>query len=279
MPAIALEDEFGDIIGKARSGLGKSPSAVAAESGVSEADLGALESYKRLPTEAETRAIAGAVGLDAARLYAIATEAWAPDEEPEVVDPAADVIRIQNFVGGYPVFCYILVCRKTKSAAVVDTAADPDKVIAAAKGHGLNVQAILLTHDHADHVEGVGKVQKEFGAPVVHGEDMRVPSEVGENFQLGDGDTYRVGELDVKMLKTPGHSAGCVTFVAGGVALIGDLIFAGSMGKPNYSFDASKSSVVKLFELPDATRLYPGHGPSTTIGEERAHNPFLASLA
>lgn len=279
MPTIALEDEFGDIIGKARAGLGKSLSAVATESGVSEADLRALESYERTPTEDETAAIAAAVDLDAARLHAIATETWAPAEEPDLVDPAADVIRIQNFVGGYPVFCYILVCRKTKSAAVVDTAADPDKVLEAVKTHSANVQAILLTHDHADHVEGVGKVQKELGAPVVMGEDMALPADVGKHFRLGEGDTYRVGELELTMLKTPGHSAGCVTFVAGGVALIGDLIFAGSMGKPNYSFDASKSSTAKLFELPDSTRLYPGHGPSTTIGEERAHNPFLANLA
>jgi len=112
MPAIALEDEFGDIIGKARSGLGKSLSVVAAESGVSETDLRALENYERVPTEGETAAISAVVGLDAARLYAIATETWAPAEEPELVDPAADVIRIQNFVGGYPVFCYILVCRR-----------------------------------------------------------------------------------------------------------------------------------------------------------------------
>jgi len=152
-------------------------------------------------------------------------------------------------------------------------------VLAAVESHALNVQAILLTHDHADHVEGVGAVQKEFGAPVILGEDMALPSDVGEHFRLGESDTYRIGELDVKMMKTPGHSAGCVTFVAGGVALIGDLIFAGSMGKPNYSFEASKASVAKLFQLPDPTRLYPGHGPSTTIGEEKAHNPFLASLA
>ncbi|MBT3268910.1 MBL fold metallo-hydrolase [Candidatus Poribacteria bacterium] len=276
MPAIALEDEFGDIIGKARAGRGKSLSAVAAESGVSEADLRALESYERPPSEDEANAIAEAVGLDGPRLYAIATESWAPDEEPALVDPAADVIRLQNFVGGYPVFCYILVCRKTRSAAVVDTAADPDKVLQAVKSAGLKPQAILLTHGHADHVEGVEQVQKTLGVPVVLSEDMGVPAGVGEHFKLGEGDTYRIGDLDVRMLKTPGHSEGCCTFVTGGVAIMGDLIFAGSMGKPNYSFEASMSSVEKLFELPDSTRLYPGHGPSTTIGEEKAHNPFLA---
>ena len=279
MAVIGLEDEFGDIVGKARAGLGKSLSAVAAGSGVSESDLRALESYERLPTAGEASAIASVLGLDANRLYDIATEAWAPAEEPDGVDPAADVIRIQNLVGGYPVFCYVLVCRKTKSAAVVDTAAAPEKVLAAVKRHGVTVSAILLTHDHGDHVEGVGRVQSELGVPVVFGDDMLAPAGVDEHFQLGDGDTYRVGDVDVRMMKTPGHSAGCVTFVSGAIAFIGDVIFAGSIGGPNFSFDASMSSVAKLFELPDTTRLYPGHGPSTTIGEERAHNPFLAHLA
>jgi glyoxylase-like metal-dependent hydrolase (beta-lactamase superfamily II) len=276
MAAIALEDEFGDIIGKARAGRGKSLSAVAAESGVSEADLSALESYARPPSEDEAAAIAVAVGLDGPRLYAIATESWAPDAEPALVDSAVDIIRLQNFVGGYPVFCYILVCRRTRSAAVVDTAADPDRALDAVKSNGLNPQAIFLTHGHGDHVEGVDQVQGALDVPVIFSEDMDAPAGIGEHFRLGDGDTYRIGDLDVRMLKTPGHSQGCATFATGGIAFIGDLIFAGSMGKPNHSFEASMSSVAKLFELPDATRLYPGHGPSTTIGEEKAHNPFLA---
>ena len=276
MPTIALEDEFGDIIGKARAGMGKSLSAVAAEAGIAEGELRALESYERAPSTEENAAIAKAVGLDADRLYAIATEAWAPEDEPGVVDADADVIRLQNFVGGYPVFSYILVCRKTKSAAVIDTAAAPEQALDAVKEHGLNAQAILLTHEHADHVEGVDAVQQALKVPAVLGEDMRPPRGVGEHFRLGDDDTYRVGSLDVRVLTTPGHSKGCVTFASGGIAFIGDLIFAGSMGKPNYSFEASHASVEKLFALSDATRLYPGHGPSTTIAEEKAHNPFLA---
>jgi hydroxyacylglutathione hydrolase len=276
MPTIALEDEFGDIIGKARAGIGKSLADVAAEAGIDEADLTALESYERAPSVEENAAIAAAVGLDADRLYAIATEAWTPDEEPALVDADADVIRLQNFVGGYPVFSYILVCRKTKSAAIVDTAAAPEQVLEAVKEHGLNAQAILLTHDHADHVEGVDEVQRALNVPIVLGEEMGLPSGAGEHFRLGNDDTYRVGSLNVRLLTTPGHSKGCVTFVSGGLAFIGDLIFAGSMGKANYSFESSHASIVKLFALADATRLYPGHGPSTTIAEEKAHNPFLA---
>ncbi len=274
MASIPLEDEFADIVAKAR--LAQSPEEVAKAAGVSEQDLRALENYERQPTEHEARALARVLNLDADRLLAVANGTWSPAKETVDGDAQAQVIRLKNFVGGYPVFSYLLVCRDTQEAAVVDTAADPDQILDELRKRALTPKAIFVTHDHADHVEGLGQIQKSLGVPVVTGDGVEALRNVGEQVRLVDGETYRIGNLEVRLAKTPGHSAGCATFVAGSVAFSGDTIFAGSVGRPNHSYEAIRSSILdKLFTLPDSTRLYPGHGPSTTVGEERAHNPFF----
>ena len=161
-------------------------------------------------------------------------------------------------------------------ATVVDTAAAPDQIIETIKAKGLKPAAIFLTHDHGDHIEGVDQVYAAFNVPTVMGEDMDAPKGLGKVVKMGERDSYKLGNLDVRLLKTPGHTTHCVTFVTGSVALSGDVIFAGSIGKPNISYDQVLSSNRdKVFSLPDNTRLFPGHGPSTTVGEEKAHNPFF----
>jgi len=276
MAAIPLEDEFADIIAKARFGLGKTVGDVSKASGVSDGDIRALENYERPPTEAEVRAIAAAVELHPGRLLAIANDTWSPKEEAIDGDEHAQVVRLKNFVGGYPVYSYLLVCRRTGEVAIVDTAADAEQAMTAVRERKLTPTAILVTHGHADHVEGLDDIQSAFDVPVVLGEDLSPPPGVDDSVKLREGDTYSIGKLDVHLLKTPGHSAGCATFVAGSVALCGDVIFAGSVGRPNHSYPAIRSSIVdKLFALPDSTRLYAGHGPSTTVGEEKSHNPFF----
>ena len=276
MAAIELEDEFGDIIGKARLGLRRSLEETAKDAGLPTDLLRDFENYERSPNRDETGKVASALQLDGERLWAIASGKWAPAEEPEDADPDARVIRLMNYVGGWPVFSFLLVCKKTNACAIVDTAAHPEQIIETAEREELNPSLILLTHGHADHVEGVDALQKRFKVPVVMGEDMKPPRHLGETAHLAEGETVHVGELTVKMMKTPGHSEGCVTFLCGSLAIIGDVIFSGSIGKPNRSYEQSRASAAKLLALPDNTRLYPGHGPSTTVGEEKAHNPFFA---
>lgn len=271
---IPLEDEFGDIVAKARFGLKRTLAQVADAAGLTEETIRSLENYERAPTDAECRAIARAVGLNGDRLLAIANEAYRPRDETQEDD--AQVIRLKNYVGGMSVFSYLLVCRATGDVAAVDTAAHPDQILTTVQMKNLTPRLILITHTHADHIEGVDKVQKRWGVPVVMGEGTPAPAGVGACRHLPDGAEATLGRLRVVLRKTPGHTPYCVTFVAGNVALSGDLMFAGSLGRANHSYDAIRASVRDtLFALPDATRIYPGHGPSTTVGEEKANNPFF----
>lgn len=272
---IPLEDEFGDIIGKARFGLKKSVADVANAARVSEADLNALENYERKPTRAESDALARALNLNADRLWAVATGAYQPAAETSDGDDTTQVIRLRNDVG-FTVYAYLLVDRKSGDTAIVDTAAHPDQILAAIQAKGLKPRAILLTHQHADHIEGVDKLQKKTGVPVVAAKNAELPDTLENVVRLGDGETYDAGNVHVRLLETPGHTPGCAMYVTGNVAVSGDVLFAGSAGRGNYSYASVLSSIRdKVFRLPDSTRLYPGHGPSTTVGEEKAHNPFV----
>ena len=275
MAVIELEDEFGDIIGKARMGLGWSLAQAAEAGGVSEAQLRAFENYERNPNEEEARAVGNGLKLNGGRLWKIASGEWTPNEEPEDIDDQAQVVRLMNHVGGYPVFSFLLVCKETNECAIVDTAAHPQQIIEVVSERKLRPALILLTHGHADHVVGVETLQKRYQVPVVMGEDLETPPGLDETVQLGEGGTCEVGKLQIRALKTPGHSDACITFVCGSVALIGDVIFSGSIGKPGHSYEASRASAAKVLALPPDTRLYPGHGPSTTVAEEKAHNPFF----
>jgi len=273
---IPLEDEFGDIIAKARFGLKRSTAHVALSAGVAEGALRSLEGYERQPSDREVAGIATALGLNADRLAAVVNGSWRPEDEPMDGDAQSQVVRLLNYVGGYPVFSYLLACRRTKQAVAIDTAADGEQVLREAQQRGLALQAVLLTHGHGDHVEDVAMVQERAGIPVVMGPTLPIPSGVQSMERIGDGETYSVGDVSIELRRTPGHTPDCVTYVSGKVAISGDVLFAGSLGRANFSYDAIRESVrTRLFTLSDDTRIYPGHGPSTTVGEEKAHNPFF----
>ena len=163
--AYALEDEFGDIIGKARRGNGLSLSQVASGVGITDRQLSQMEAYTLKPTDDQVHKIASVLGLDGSKLADIAMERWAPAPTPSELDDKLDVERISGDVGGYPVNAYLLICKATKQTAVIDTAAHPHLILERIKEIGVEPTVILLTHAHADHSDGLPELEKATNCP------------------------------------------------------------------------------------------------------------------
>lgn len=194
---------------------------------------------------------------------------------------------------------YVLADAATREAAVVDAGFEPEVLAAFVKREGLMVQWILGTHAHYDHAAGVRALQQAVGGVyALHPDEQpllaaiaaqgsmfgfppAVAAEVGH--WLTDGERIAIGQESVEVILTPGHSPGHCAFRHAGQVWVGDVLFAGSVGRtdlPGGSFEVLRRSVrERLFTLPDDTVCHPGHGPSTTIGEERAHNPFVGAAA
>lgn len=269
-----LEDELGDILEKARDGKNWSQKDLAAAAGISLHAIQKMERYEQVPADAEIGALAKVLDLDAAALRAIAHEAWSP--APPQDDPALDLICLNVYMGLYPVKCYLIRCPETGESAVVDTGSSPDAIIRKAKEQKLKPAKILLTHAHPDHAGGLDKLDRAFACPAfVHEKELRPRGSRDLRF-VEDGDVLEVGNMKVEVVFTPGHTAGGVSYRIHDTIFSGDCIFAGSMGRANSSWPGLYRSITqRLFAYPDATRLHPGHGPATTVGEEKRHNPFF----
>ena len=178
-------------------------------------------------------------------------------------------------------------------AFVVDPGADADKILAAAEAEGAKIEWVLLTHAHFDHIGGVAELQRAGAQVMLHRDDLGIVSSFKnlafyagvkvEKFlpdvTVSGGETLDVAGVKVRVIHTPGHTAGGVCYVADDVIFTGDTLFELSYGRtdfPTGSFKELKNSVLnKLFVLPGDYRLLPGHGASTTLAFEREHNPIL----
>ena len=198
-------------------------------------------------------------------------------------------------VGPLMANCIIIGCEDTKKAAVIDPGDEVDRILMTIAEHQLTVTYILNTHGHFDHVGGNQRLKKVTSAPIcIHTEDnvmlkhvassaasfgMSVENSPDADQLLNDGDMVRIGNIELKVIHTPGHSPGGAAFYVPDVVFVGDTLFAGSIGRtdfPGGSYDQLIASVRnKLFVLPDNTTVYTGHGPTTTIGEEKRTNPFF----
>jgi glyoxylase-like metal-dependent hydrolase (beta-lactamase superfamily II)/DNA-binding phage protein len=274
--AYVLEDEFGDIVQKARIGRGLTISQLARITGISQDQLSKMEEYTLKPTEEQVRRIADALKLSFPKLLDIAMERWAPAKWDVNFDSAVEVVPLSMPVGGgYSAWCYLAVCRRTGATAVVDTGVNSDGIIAALDERNLKSDCILITHGHSDHTGGLRKLQMATQARVYVCRMESIPTGV-ECIRLDDSDTIKLGELDIRMLHTPGHTAGSCCYHVGKAVFVGDTIFAGSVGRANYSYEDLLESIRnKLFSLDDDVHIFPGHGPVTTVGGEKEHNPFF----
>lgn len=204
-----------------------------------------------------------------------------------------DLITLTN--GAFAENCYLLVERESRQAVIVDPGEEAELFLRRLATEGAHLAAVWLTHSHVDHILGVARVVAATGAPVyLHPADRPLYDALprqGEwfgltpepppppNYDLAHGMRLPLGGLEFEVRHVPGHTPGHVAFVGHGVALVGDALFAGSIGRtdlPGGDAATLLASIRKqLLTLPDATVVYPGHGPETTIGRERRSNPFL----
>ena len=194
--------------------------------------------------------------------------------------------------------CSILICERSSRAAVVDPGGDIERILAAIDEAGVTVEKILVTHGHIDHAGAVAELARRLNLPVEgpqRGDRFwidRLP-EQGRRFGLGksesfepdrwleDGDTVEVGEHTLQVIHAPGHTPGHVVFYSADarLAVVGDVLFRGSIGRTDFpggnQQELLDSIREKLFPLGDDVGFVPGHGPASTFGDERRHNPFV----
>lgn len=270
----SLEDEMGDIVQKARDGKDWSQQDLAQASGISLADIARVENCQWTPDTAKIRAIAETLGLHAPALVDIANKAYLP-KAPQP-DAAFELVSLRVFMGIYPVKCYLIICRETRETAIIDTGGNPEAIIKKAGELGVRPTKILLTHTHPDHAGGLQTLTNAFGCPVWTDKQEPRPSGKYDLHLAQGGDHIKLGKLEIRVISTPGHTSGGICYKINDTVVSGDAIFAGSMGRANSSFKSLFASVAqKLLTLPDHTGLYPAHGPATTVGQEKRHNPFF----
>lgn len=198
-------------------------------------------------------------------------------------------------VGELQANCFIIANEETKQAVMVDPGAEPGKIMKFVEQHDLQIEAILLTHGHADHIDALDRVREQTKAKVyIHEDDAAMLMDANKNLSvfigkprkfeaaeeiLTDGQSLTLAGMDFYVLHTPGHTPGGCCFILGSDVITGDTIFRESIGRTDFPGGSYKQLInsikQQLLGLPDTTKLYPGHGPATDVAYEKKHNQFL----
>ncbi|MDR0533330.1 MAG: MBL fold metallo-hydrolase [Verrucomicrobiales bacterium] len=266
---LPLEDGYGDIIGKAMRGLGVMDLDLSQATKLSIAEVRAARGGEF--DEHAASKIAKALNLNPAALLESGSKNWYPH--------AANILGVYQltspFGGDMTVNCYIIWDPANGEAALFDTGTHPSTILNFLDEKKLSLKYIFITHTHGDHIDCLPQVQIASGAPTF----VHKNGDIGGVKLFDWGDKFQFGTLTVETRQTTGHAADGTTFVISGlektVAVVGDAVFAGSMGGGAVSYrEALTTNLQNIYSLPDDTLLCPGHGPLTTIALEKIHNPF-----
>ena len=275
--AIPLEDSWIDVLRKARRGQEFTEETLARRAGITTPEMTRLLGGGFDAALLEKTACA--LGLHPARLLALASDEYHPGE-----------INLPNGMGGMAIFAsdwdsmkvhsYLAWDEASREAVAFDTGADATDLLTFLKDHRLTLRLLLLTHGHGDHVFETDRIVEKTGAEAWIGEGEGMEGVPGIK-TFAAGKEFRIGSLTIATRLTKGHAPGGITYVIGGlerpVAIVGDALFAGSMGGPMVSYaDCLRTNYEEILSLPSETILCPGHGPLTTVALEREHNPFFA---
>ena len=272
-----LEDHLGDITRKARGDMSQVSAAAAAKAaGLSGAELVALEETGRIDKQPDFAALAKLIGLNPAKLEGIA-KGWLPAEKDLGLWRE---LRVFTTAGeGMTVNCYLVWDEATRDAAVFDTGFEARPVLHCIAENRLQLRHIFITHSHYDHVEGLPQIREAFPKARLHSGSRSAPVDQRNK----PNEIVHLGGLRITHRETPGHADDGVTYIVGNwqddaphVALVGDAIFAGSMGNGNGQWHLARQRIrEQILTLPPTTLICPGHGPLTTVAEEKEHNPFF----
>jgi len=273
---MTLEDHLGDIVRKARMMAAVSVEAAATAAGLSTAGLKSLEQTGQCAKASDLSALADLIGLNAEKLQGIAN-GWTP--EPADLNQWRRLRVITTSDEDMAVNCFLIWDEATREAALFDTGFDAAPVLREIQANQLQLRHIFITHSHSDHVEGLPVLRQQFPAARLHMDGPGGPGTPGNRRD----ESVQLGCLNISHRATPGHADDGVTYVvrdwpdnAPPVAIVGDALFAGSMGRALGAREVACRAVLEeVLSLPGPTLLCPGHGPLTTVRQEVAHNPFF----
>lgn len=266
---ISIEDFVEDIVGKAMRGYKISVQELAAKSGASSTSIAELLEGK--VNESTIASIAPHLNLDSESLIIAGRKSW----YPEPVNIKGLAMYNTQWADMY-VNAYLIWDSSKGIAAAFDTGANSEQLIETVRLNDLTLESIYLTHTHTDHIADLARLQSSFPSIRIYVSEKE-PIEGAK--LIGNEHNFSIGSLSVQSHLTWGHSKGGLTYVINGlerpIAIVGDALFAGSMGGGMVSYmDALKTNRQYIFTLPDHTVICPGHGPMSSIGEEKKNNPF-----
>lgn len=272
---MALEDEFSDILTKAMRGRGTGVATLAHASGLPHEAIGGWAAGRSLPADEEARQLARVLRLDPGKFADAAARRWHPEHIalPDVRHHPQDP---------HPSNGYIFFLDGGKRSALVDPAGIPANLLRILRDGHYHLEYILITHKHHDHCDATADVAAQFPRAkiVMHEADVAAIGPLAETaLRVKDGEHLQFGDVQIRMLHTPGHTDGSSSFLFKSTLFTGDTLFAGSIGgaygdATGYE-DILNSVRSKIFTLPGDTVVMPGHGPPSKIAWERAHNPFF----